>query len=361
MAFPSGWKWWKAVDIDATPASLGGDLSNFPQPVKVTSDSDLALALATGADIRFTTEAAPTVELKFEMPYWSGGGGSAASAFFWVQVPTILAASGANLRMWFGNSGASDGQDTSLWTDVNYEAVWHLDDNGNQLDSTGNGYTLSAPGNAPDYQQTGQNNSCCLFDDANSEYLERDAAPVTAAPMTVTSLAKSDALTYQVACSTADKDGDSDWWALFASGGRAGQPTEWFSYDGVYAYSASTSGYTQNQWFHMAGRESASNSRASFYNGENKGTNATAQTPDNADRVSVGRLGKLTPSNYFSGYLEELRIASDAKSDDWIKYEALSQLTAGNYCTIGSRRLHARPKIGGGLACGRGRIGSLIG
>ena len=338
MAFPSGWKYYKPVTIDATPASLGGNLSNVPQLVKITADADLAYALATGYDIRFTTAAAPTVELNYERIAWSGGGGSAATAIFWVTVPTILAASGASLLMYFGNAGAADGENAAaVWTVVNYEAVWHLDDNGNQLDSTGNGYTLLAPGNAPDFQQAGQNNLCCYFDRPNSEYLEIDSAPVTTAPFTVSALFNPVTLYYYEELFTlCDKDVNNDYWRVTVSGPRPGKPIEMHAYDGIYHYAGTSSSFSASTWQHAAGVESASNNRSVYLDGSNKGTNTGESTPDNVDRVSIGRLGNTLNINYFLGYIEEFRISSDAKSDDWIKYEALSQLTAGNYVTFGA-------------------------
>jgi hypothetical protein len=78
-AWLTGWSHRKKVTIDN--ANVDADLTNFPALVKFTSDSDLASALATGFDIRFTDSYGRST-LYYERESWSGGGGTSATGVF---------------------------------------------------------------------------------------------------------------------------------------------------------------------------------------------------------------------------------------------------------------------------------------
>lgn len=81
-AWLAGWQFRKKITISNT--NVGSDLAAFPLLVKITADSDMSTALSTGYDIRFAGSDGTTL-LPYERETWSGGGGSAVTAIFWVQ------------------------------------------------------------------------------------------------------------------------------------------------------------------------------------------------------------------------------------------------------------------------------------
>jgi len=121
MAWLTGWGFRKEITINEPDANL----TDLPVYVKIDADADFHEARADGYDIRFTLSDGTTL-LKHEREYWTGGDGSAATAHFWVKAPSVLAAGGSKLYIYFGKSDAPDGEDpTNVW-DGSFKGVWHL-------------------------------------------------------------------------------------------------------------------------------------------------------------------------------------------------------------------------------------------
>ena len=106
-----GWSYYRAITVDA--ANVDATLTKFPLLVEFAADTDLAKARTDGHDIRFTLDDGATA-LKYERIAWSGGGGSAVTAKFWVRVPSIHSVSGATIRVYYGNPAAGDGEDSPI-------------------------------------------------------------------------------------------------------------------------------------------------------------------------------------------------------------------------------------------------------
>jgi hypothetical protein len=122
-AISGGWNYRKLITISNT--NIDEYLINFPLYVPITNDSDLGNALATGYDIRFTAADGTTL-LNYEREYWTGGGGSAVTAAFWVQIPAMNHISTTSFYIYYGNSTAVDGQNITATWDTNFRGVWHL-------------------------------------------------------------------------------------------------------------------------------------------------------------------------------------------------------------------------------------------
>ena len=112
-------------EITIQDTNVDSNLTDFPCYVDVSNDADFHEARADGYDIRFTSSDESTL-LKYEREYWTGGNGSAATAHFWVKVPSILASGGATIYCYYGDADASDGEDAANVWDSNFKAVWHM-------------------------------------------------------------------------------------------------------------------------------------------------------------------------------------------------------------------------------------------
>ena len=106
MAWLTGWT--HREKLTTQYANVDATLADFPVLVKLTADADYSDALATGADIRFTQSDGETL-LKHEMESWSGGGGSAVTADFWVKLPSVSAVAGTDFYVYWEKAGAADG------------------------------------------------------------------------------------------------------------------------------------------------------------------------------------------------------------------------------------------------------------
>ncbi len=141
------------------------------------------------------------------------------------------------------------------------------------------------------------------FASASSQYLERDQAPVVAAPMTISVWFKKSSTTSRCLVWVGDKDVEFDYWSLIVGGGVG-----WTARDIGAASAFGPTAITLDVWEHACGMEVSSSSRFAFLNGA-KGTEQSATvTPDGADRVAIGRLGDSSPAFYMNGSIAEVAI-----------------------------------------------------
>ncbi len=142
-----------------------------------------------------------------------------------------------------------------------------------------------------------------FFNDGSSEYLERDDAPVKAAPLTMACWVwNDDAALGHSAMWLGDKDSGTQFWSLECSGNVAGDPIQFLVVSGgAVATATTTTGYSLNTWHHICAIEKASNDRSVFIDNGNVGANADGRIPSNADRVAIGRRADLSPLRYMSG------------------------------------------------------------
>lgn len=157
-----------------------------------------------------------------------------------------------------------------------------------------------------------------LFDDAASQSLDVDATPVTAAPFTLAAWIRSDdAAIIQGIVFVGDKNVGTQFWSVEAVGTSPGDPIRFRVRSGATIVTVlTTTGYSVDTWHHVCAVESASNSRAVYIDGGSKATDTTNISPTGADRISVGRLGDSTPSDYFSGRIAWPAIWGVALNDD---------------------------------------------
>ncbi len=134
--------WWNEDWIynrTITFANSGQDenLANFPVMVKLTSSNfDFSKARSAGQDLRFI-DSDNVTQLSHEIEYYNV---ASQTAIIWVKIPQIDASSNTDfIYMYYGNSGASDGQNiTDVWSN-GFAAVYHFaEQSGNYLDSTSN-------------------------------------------------------------------------------------------------------------------------------------------------------------------------------------------------------------------------------
>ena len=156
-----------------------------------------------------------------------------------------------------------------------------------------------------------------LFDDASSQYLENDTAPVTAAAFTMACWGNSDdATALQAAMWLGDKDVTNHSWGVAFAGSVAGDPIRYrIIAGGASVVVDTTSGYTAGTWAHAAGVETSATDHRALINGGSAGSSTTSRAPSGSDRIAIGRLVSSTPGNYFSGLLAEAAVWDEALSD----------------------------------------------
>lgn len=156
-----------------------------------------------------------------------------------------------------------------------------------------------------------------LFDDAASEYLETDSAPITATPFTMACWFYSDDVTAaQVLMWVGDKDTTNAYVRISAQGDVAGDPVRFTLAPGGGSLHANTStGYSADTWHHACAVAATSSDRSVFIDGGSEGTNTTSDFVPGEDRVAIGRTADSTPALYMSGRIAEATIWNIALSN----------------------------------------------
>lgn len=156
---------------------------------------------------------------------------------------------------------------------------------------------------------------------STSNYLSASDAAATAPPLTMAAWglvtgAVGTNMTIMT-LTTATGGSGQDLHALQLDGSTSGRVRATSNDTGGAASAVATAAPSANTWFHAAGVWSATNSRAAFLNGGNKGTNTTSKTVPSSNRTAIGVNGIATPGQAFSstGLLAEAAIWNAALTD----------------------------------------------
>ncbi len=194
-------------------------------------------------------------------------------------------------------------------------------------DKSDNGYSFVPETTGPDTTTvtlaSGDTRAAAIFDDANSEALYVNSAPVTAPPMTVFAAFMTDTSAANgCVFYTGDKDVTGHRWVL---GARTTQKVRFEATATNTKSSDSTDTYDLNEMVIGHGRTASTTSRFGSCAGIDGTENTETQAPANADRIAIG--GRLTssPLNYLSGTVGEV-IFYDRILTDKEVYEVLAYL-----------------------------------
>ena len=126
------WTNYRDVSINTTSggANVAGSVANFPVLVRLTSADSahgsnvLSAALANGADVRFS-DSTGTTALSYQIERWS-----ASAAEIWVLVPSVVGNSTTKFRMYWGKASATTESNgpAVFQTSNGYYGVWHFGD-----------------------------------------------------------------------------------------------------------------------------------------------------------------------------------------------------------------------------------------
>ena len=293
-------------------------------PMLVAFDADTGLNDYTqnaGLDIALTLDGDDT-ELPYDREEWTDNGAN-IDARFWVRVPSIDSASDTDLRMHIGKAaGTAYATPEDTWNENgagNFEAVWHL--NNVLTDSTGKGHTLTNSG-ATGSATGGKIVGCYLFDDAASDYLEIAEAVVNAYPITMSAWFKTDVFANQTPlCIGSNAE---DHMERLLTRDPPGSDVVAQTRDGAAWITADTiANYALNVWQKGDAILAAANDRRVFLNGANKQTSAVNYAHPVCNRTNIGCSQALGSGRYLfmSGYIEEARLSTVARSDAWVGFE----------------------------------------
>jgi len=327
--YDPAWSYRQKIVID--PEQVGSTLTTFPLLVRISDGPIVDNAQPDGDDILFTAEDGIT-KLLHEVESFNG------ELVAWVQMPSISDAEDTTFYIYYGNPRAENQQQpTNVWGNK-YAAVWHMNNDAvsPQQDATGNGNT-GAPENidSTDQELAGKFAGAVQFDGVNDRIPVSLSVPYTnemtlSAWFKVTSTKRDQQIILQWGSDTriqfkVNEQSTDDVRVYFQD--YNGGVTQ----AGPIKYNA---GVTDGEWHQAVG--TLKNGTARLYiDGlevatETVNDNFTVNfSPDQNPGISYSNS-----TQFFSGALDEISVATVARSGDWVKTAYYNQADQENFLSI---------------------------
>lgn len=154
---------------------------------------------------------------------------------------------------------------------------------------------------------------------ASSQYASIGSALITAAPLTITGWFNSnDSVNSQEVVSIGNTGASGEAFRLNIVGGSM-TVRAITSASGANRLSASTKQWVGNDWYFGSAVFASVSSRIGYVNGNPGIEDTNSATPSGLNATSIGRLEFGSPTNYFSGMIDDVRIYNRALSASEIK------------------------------------------
>ncbi|MGL1937298.1 MAG: DUF2341 domain-containing protein, partial [Fibrobacterales bacterium] len=319
------WNYNRTITLNTTVsgADVAGTVTDFPVLIRLTgSDFTFGQARTNGEDIRFTDATSGTA-LDYEIERWDNAG---ELAEIWVNVPSITGNSTTTIKMYWGQSDApslSDGE-AVFETSNSFSGVWHLSEDGNTtadgyLDATANnndgtGVSLTAASDVEGITGIGH----LLDGDADYIRVDDHATLDFTNNYTLSAWVKPDNSNNSwEGIINKDRSITSGYYLMHSNNGSEASFSNQF-HDGGYQVSGTNKYYTTDKWLHVTGTYDGADLKL-FVNGEEIGSKAVVSAAStNAQSLFIGGINGYA-DDFFDGYMDEVRVASSARSADWIK------------------------------------------
>ncbi|MCK5806452.1 MAG: DUF2341 domain-containing protein, partial [Lentisphaeria bacterium] len=350
--------WGTRIKLTFGNASQTESLRDFPVLVVLDSSRiDYTKTQDAGQDLRFIDADGKSL-LAHEIEGWN----ESDLSHVWVKVPLIDDSSGADhIWLYYNNASASDGRSpTSVWNS-SFQGVWHLSEHGtgasgefadstaNNNDGTGGaGTAKDVPSRVTAKIGEGQD-----FDGQN-DYIEfpnsKGLETIQEDDYTVEAWLNPD----QTPPGQSNPDNETYFGIMIKKGRHAGLIYTGFTYPNTAVFSHYLSGpthlsagtpgvYLPGTFVHVVGVLSRAKGTLSIYANGQRITTTTftpgAKAYDYGKalwRIGIGSPGTATYRNATDGKIDEVRISSVARSDDWIAAQYLSM--NDSFITYGKAR-----------------------
>ena len=323
----ANWLKRRAIVIDETKIPGASDFTNFVALVQFTSDTTLDDAgnlQADGDDILFTASDG-TTKLNHELVSVDNAAGSFVA---WVQIPTLLAASNTTIYLYYKNSSATSQQNADATWDANYIGVWHLDANDTTPDDSSGTATTMGENGDPGEAQTGKIGSGVTVTDNSSWLTIPWGNTVNPTTTSITMCAwinrSSDTGTDEHVFAHCNTNSNRFYWRF--RGGGTNDPVSGRVGSGDTSPATGNSTSTTATWYR--GCLVADAAADTFYARVNATSivNGTSQGTSNAfaANFTVGTCANGTADG-FTGTLDEVQLATIARSNDWLDAEYNNQ------------------------------------
>jgi hypothetical protein len=344
---PPGWydgAWANRKKITIPGSMVTGSLTDFPVLVYRVDTQLQNSAQAGGPDILFTSWDG-TTKLPHEIEWFNKQSGSFTA---WVKVPSLAAGSDTTIFVYYNNSAASNQQNPEgVWTN-GYAGVWHLNESsGTRFDSTANNNDLT------DWNTVARSVGVAMFAGGadfvrtNSEYLYINDAAQTGlditGPITMEAWVQNDE-TVNPPYFIIDKargtcgSGDAPYFLrLNSEGANLRECTVVTGSCGETPSDAQpvVGTITSGSWIHLVGTNDGAYTRV-YKNSVQTDSEVYNSGIFNSDGAFY--IGSQVNANYFDGLIDEARVSSVARSQDWLTTEYANMNNPAGFCTFGTQQ-----------------------
>ncbi|MFC1570680.1 DUF2341 domain-containing protein, partial [Candidatus Omnitrophota bacterium] len=337
-----GYSFKKIITIDSALVDVDED---FPVLISIGNDTDLQAGVvnSSGYDILFTDSTGN--KLDHEIESYNAATGTLVA---WVKT-SLSSTKDTGIHMYYGNASISASQDsTSVWDDTSYAGVWHLDEapstSGTHYDSTSSGYngTWYDSNGQGDSNETGQIGGGNKFDGSDDYITMGDVLDMGASQNFTVSFWMKDTKNANPGSLINKFNSVSPGWGVF-------------SWGGTIQFKIHSSGYTDdyvnyappetNEWIYIAC--SRDMSTATIYK-DGSYQNSDTLNSGNTSNSRALQIGKRADGSswYFDGSVDEVRVAMEAKSAEWLQTEYANQSDPGTFYYAGDEG--SAPTLNGG-------------
>lgn len=323
----ASWSYCKNITINSTSSVT---LTDFPVFLNVTYVGGGKMN-SDWSDIRFVNDScsggstATTLSHEFVENISTAGE-------FWVKIPS-LPSYGINISMYYGNAGAADSSSTSTWNSA-FDYVYHMNDNTTTetIDSTVNAtYLNKVDGVNQPLEMVSRIFNGQNFTESNTEALNTSEV--------VQEVRTFEAWVYN--------DNDDPTWDMIYSMNRNGL---YLSGTSMYVYHLfgncggfPASPVPYDTWTHVAWIQNGSHSLLYLNGVLNRvtGTGLNCYNPGTLTFTCLGAADIGVPLStcnnyYFNGTMDEVRISSTNRSDEWLNMTVQIVVNQTNLVYFGS-------------------------
>lgn len=285
------------------------------------------VANVNGYDIRPYSDIGLSSALTYELERYNGTTGEVV---MWVKIPSVSSVSDTIFYLGYGNAAlTTDGSSPTTWSN-SFNSVYHMKDGttlsvldavGNNNGTNNNGVTAT----------TGQIDGGAGFASASSQSVTINVYNGTAFTFSAWIKGTTFPNAYNTVIMSQNIGVYKDLFVksngklacfVFATNDR--------SYDGTGSHTLVT-----GTWYHVALSYNSTAGLVGYVNGASDGT---AAANGNAGNSSTGAIGNdvVNAGRFWNGAMDEVRVATVARSADWIACEYNNQKDSQTFLTLGA-------------------------
>jgi len=324
------WDYRQSVTIESD--QVEANQTNFPVTIIIddSGNSIFGKAQTDGDDILFTSSD-KTTKLSHELVYYDDGTGTKYLEAH-VEVPVIANLTDTIIYMYYGNSVATSQEDSLGTWDSDYEAVFHMENlNATAINDSTGSYIGDLKNGVS--ETTGILSSAQSFDGINDYADTNINTDLPSGPFTISVWAKNIPSGSKYIVTQADSV--SSYSSAFILG--YGNNGLWFNGKTVYGGNI----FSDGEW-HQTVFSSDGTTAHLLLDGEVQSGTATPSIQSTVTSVKLMSSGVGTLTQYLcSGTMDEVRISTIQRSDEWINTEYENIANMDTFLTFGTVEISA--------------------